>query len=128
MSEAKKEYYKNHDGYWKGKKRPEMQGENHPFWIEDRSQLKKQDRRNDSAYKAWRKKVFEKDNYQCKINNEDCSGNIEAHYILSWSTHPELRYSVNNGITLCHAHHPQVRAKEKRLIPLFEILVSVSRD
>lgn len=101
-------------------------GLNHWNYLEDRSLLKKQDRRNDSLYKDWRKNVWLRDNFRCKIANPDCSGRIEAHHILSWSEYPELRYQINNGITLCHAHHPRKRAEEKRLIPTFQELVSVS--
>jgi hypothetical protein len=85
-------------------------------------------KRNDSAYKYWRKNVYERDGFKCKIKNKDCKGIIEAHHILGWSDHPELRYKINNGITLCHAHHPRKRAEEKRLIPVLQILVSVSKD
>jgi hypothetical protein len=96
-------------------------------WIKDRTQLKKKQERNDSAYQVWRIQVYKRDNYKCKVMNEDCEGRIEAHHILGWSNFPELRYKVNNGITLCHAHHPKKRAEEKRLIPYFQGLVSVSK-
>jgi hypothetical protein len=72
------------------------------------------------------KKVYERDSWKCKINNKNCCGRIEVHHILSWFDYPELRYNINNGITLCHAHHPERRAEEKRLIPKFKELVSVS--
>ena len=49
----------------------------------------------------------------------------EAHHILAWRSYPELRYEINNGITLCHAHHPRGEAKEKRLVPRLQGLVSV---
>lgn len=62
-----------------------------------------------------------------KINNKDCEGKLEAHHILSWKDYPELRYDINNGITLCHAHHPKKRAEEKRLSPYFMELVSASK-
>jgi hypothetical protein len=44
-------------------------------------------------------------------------------HILGWSEFPELRYQVNNGITLCQAHHPLKRAKEKQMIPIFQEFV-----
>ncbi len=100
--------------------------ENHPNWISDRGKLAKKQERNDSAYREWRKQVWLRDNFKCKIANPDCSGKITAHHILGWASYPELRYEVNNGITLCHAHHPRKRAEEKRLIPTFQELVSVS--
>ena len=94
--------------------------------IEEWMGFKEKQERNDPAYRQWRLMVFKRDGYKCKMNNKDCSGKIEAHHILGWSEYPELRYKINNGITLCHAHHPMGRAKEKRLIPFFQGLVSVS--
>ena len=105
-------------------------GPEHHSWKIDRSELQRYgddnlDRRS-SAYRDWRLTVYKRDNFKCKINNQDCSGKIQAHHILSWKDYPELRYETNNGITLCHAHHPRRRAEEKRLIPVFSELVSVS--
>lgn len=110
----------------------EFRGEKHPRWVFDRNKLQKygndnQDRRS-SAYRYWRQQVWLRDNFACKIANPDCSGRIEAHHILSYREHPELRYEINNGITLCHFHHPRVREEEKRLSPYFQELVSVSKE
>lgn len=98
-------------------------GENHPRWIMDRNRLKKHDRRGDSAYCEWRRQVWLRDNFTCKIDNPDCSGRLEAHHILRWSKFPELRYEVNNGITLCASHHPRKIKDEERLSPYFQELV-----
>lgn len=102
-------------------------GERSPRWIEDRTKLKI-DRKKayDTKYKYWMLEVKKRDNFKCKIDNLDCAGKIEAHHILSWREYTELRYSLNNGITLCQAHHPKKRAEEKRLIPIFKELVPVS--
>jgi hypothetical protein len=78
-------------------------------------------------YKEWRMNVFFRDNFKCRINNQDCKGQLQAHHILRWVDYPELRYEVNNGIALCIAHHPRKRAEEKRLSPYFMELVSVSK-
>jgi hypothetical protein len=94
-------------------------GANNYHWIMDRTQLVRKQERNDSAYYAWRLEVWRRDSFKCKINNQDCSGKIIAHHILGWSEFPELRYEVNNGITLCHAHHPLKRVEEKQSIPFF---------
>lgn len=102
--------------------------DNKPWnYIEDRTKIAKRQERNDTAYKDWRISVYKRDSFKCKINNKDCDGRIEAHHILGWSEYPELRYMSNNGITLCHAHHPKKRAEEKRLIQTFTELVSVSK-
>jgi len=115
----------------KGTKHPQFSGENHPNWLKDRTKLKKfddtnKDRRS-SAYANWRREVWKRDNFKCRIDNKDCNGQLQAHHILGYTDYPELRYEINNGITLCLAHHPLKRAEEKRLSPFFQDLVSVSK-
>lgn len=100
-----------------------MKGENNPKWIIDRGLVKQQDKRISPIYKQWRYQIFKRDRHICKINNEDCSGALEAHHILSWKDYPELRYEINNGITLCHYHHPKTRDGEIKLIQTFQGLV-----
>ena len=108
-------------------KRPYMSGENHPLWIKDRTKLKTARKQAyDVKYKNWMLEVKRRDGWKCKINNKDCKGQLEAHHILAWRNYPELRYDVNNGITLCQAHHPRCRAEEKRLVAAFKQLVTVS--
>lgn len=106
-----------------GIKMPQISGKNHHKWIMDRSKLVKRQERNDVAYKEWRKKVWLRDNFKCKIANPDCSGRIEAHHILSWKDFPDLRYSINNGITLCHKHHPKKRIEEINLSSYFQKII-----
>ena|SRR3990167_1431982 len=105
-------------------------GEKHYLWIKDRSQLKTDERKKgyDSRYKCWMREVKNRDNWKCKILNKDCKGRLEAHHILNWQDFPELRYEINNGITLCVAHHPRSRAKENELSPYFKELVAVSKE
>lgn len=104
-----------------------IRGERHPRWVKDRSKLKRsgdahRDRRS-SAYVTWRRQVWKRDGFACRINDSECSGRIEAHHILGYTEHPKLRYEVNNGITLCHFHHPRKRKDEMRLAPLYQELV-----
>ena len=103
-------------------------GESNWRWMSDRSQLAKADEhRNDTSHREWSRNVKNRDGWKCRIANADCDGRLESHHILSYKEHPELRYEVNNGITLCHAHHPRGRAEEKRLSPYFQDLVSVTK-
>lgn len=74
-------------------------------------------------YKIWRKSVFERDNYTCKLKSLECISKIEAHHIYRWADYPELRYIINNGITLCKFHHPLKKSEEKRMIPIFQELL-----
>lgn len=102
-------------------------GKKHWRYIGDRTKLSrvsKQGERRTSAYSEWRRQVWLRDNHKCKIANPDCDGRIEAHHILSWRDYPELRYITNNGITLCHAHHPLKRKDEAKLSPYFQSLVA----
>lgn len=109
----------------KGKSTPWNKGKKSYNWIEDRTKLKTARKQAyDVKYKYWMLKVKKRDNWTCKINNKDCNGRLEAHHILSWKDYPELRYNINNGITLCLAHHPKKRAEEKLLIPTFQELIS----
>jgi len=103
--------------------------EKHYRWNPNRDLVKKnKDGRNDCFYKDWRKKVWLRDKFSCKIDNPECSGKIVAHHIKRWADYPELRYQLNNGITLCHAHHPRKVAEEKRLEDFFKSIVSVSKE
>jgi len=103
-------------------------GEKHQRWIADRTQIKDYwtERRDNPEYKQWRKKVYMRDGYKCKINNAECNGKIEAHHILRWRDFVELRYEESNGITLCHFHHPKQRILEDRLIPAFRELLTLT--
>lgn len=113
----------------KGIPRPDLKGENNHMWIKDRNKLKiDREKAYDTKYKYWMLEVKKRDNWKCKLLNKECFGKLEAHHILSWKEYQELRYDINNGITLCHAHHPRKRAEEKRLIPIFQELVSVLKE
>jgi len=121
--------------YWLGKKRgtfsletrikmgESRRGSKSVNWIKDRTKLKTQGDRRSYAYSNWRKEVWKRDNFTCRIKNNDCKGRIEAHHILGYAEYPELRYQINNGITVCHFHHPRKVVDEKKLIPTFRELV-----
>lgn len=105
---------------------PKLQGKNHWRWIEDRSKIIKRTKMDMKMFEyiQWRKEVFMRDNFKCKISDADCNGQLEAHHILPWRDYPKLHYQVNNGITLCHFHHPRKRQEEIRLSPYFQELIS----
>lgn len=100
-------------------------GEKHWHWKEDRTQLIKSEKKHlDGHYREWMLGVKRRDNFKCKIKNRDCNGPLESHHILDWKEYLELRYVINNGITLCHAHHPRGRENEAKLSPFFQKLVA----
>lgn len=109
----------------KGVPMPQIAGENHYRWIKDRSSVKLGDRfLNDPLQKQWRKEVKSRDGWVCRIADVNCDGRLEAHHILPWSKFPELRYKVNNGITLCRFHHPRKMDDVMKLSPFFNELVT----
>ena len=60
--------------------------------------------RHCGEYKAWRKKVFERDRYTC----QKCGvrgGRLRAHHKKAFSKYPALRFAVSNGITYCESCH-----------------------
>ena len=102
-----------------------LAGNKHPRWIDDRSKVKIGDRvLNDPLQKQWCKGVKNRDTWKCRIADNNCDGKLEAHHILPWSKFPELRYQINNGITLCHFHHPRKMDDVIKLSPYFQELVA----
>ena len=60
----------------------------------------------DYRYREWRTQVFSRDDYTCRGCGSR-GGVLQADHIKPWSTHPELRYELTNGRTLCVSCHKQ---------------------
>lgn len=99
-------------------------GEKHYRWNPDRQKILSSKRMNSTYDKEWTKNVYKRDSFICQTSNENCSGRIEAHHILGWVKYPDLRHIINNGITLCHTHHPRKKEDERKLIPFFQKMVA----
>lgn len=74
-------------------------------------------------YKNWMLTVKKRDGWKCRIADVNCDGRLEAHHILNWIDYPELRYEINNGITLCQKHHPRGRVKESSMVNYFTQII-----
>lgn len=59
--------------------------------------------RNSTTNIEWRLSVIKRDNHQCR----QCGAlnGLVAHHIVPWNDSVELRFDINNGLTLCHRCH-----------------------
>lgn len=84
-------------------KPPHFSGKEHWNWRGGITKIQVKIR-NSSAYKFWRKAVFERDKYTCQICGI-IGGSLHADHIKPFSLFPELRLDVKNGRTLCIPCH-----------------------
>src|SRR5882724_1260296 len=80
-----------------GQKR--LYGKAHPLYKEDSRRKSRRGRHG-----AWARAVISRDNATC----QRCGAQhieLHAHHILPFSQHPEKRWDLDNGVTLCHACH-----------------------
>lgn len=74
-------------------------GENHPNYKEDARR-----KNRGGSHKKWRDSVISRDNASCQhcgINGVE----MHAHHIKSYADNPDLRFDVDNGVTLCFNCH-----------------------
>ncbi len=89
-------------------------GPSGPCWKHTLTEADRQKDRNlVPGYSDWRKAVYERDDYTCRICNKK-GGRLNAHHVYSYNTHPELRMSVDNGICLCKQCHAEFHSYFKR--------------
>jgi len=77
-------------------------GEKHPNWkggVTPKMRLL----RHSIEYRLWRESVFARDHWNC----QNCGkiSNLHAHHIKSFTYYPELRFAIDNGLTLCRECH-----------------------
>lgn len=89
-------------GYWAGKKRPEITGENHYKWAGGRKHGDRVRFRDEMQ-----KKVFERDDYTCQLCGNR-GGQLQVDHIQSWAEYVELRFNIENCRTLCMSCHYKV--------------------
>ena len=87
--------------------------EKHPRWEGGDPRTSEGQRlRNTREYREWRKSVLERDGHSC----QHCNANEElhAHHIKSFIRYPDVRFDIDNGITLCCTCHEKVHGRELR--------------
>lgn len=77
----------------------------------------------DPAYTEFRKEVLKRDCRCCQWPKCGATRRLHVHHIRTWSEHPNLRYIVSNGITLCKTHHDSIWGKEEQHERLFASIV-----
>lgn len=60
--------------------------------------------RNGIEFRLWREAVFARDNWTCQ-KCEVRGIKLHPHHILNFAQYPELRFAIDNGITLCGDCH-----------------------
>jgi len=87
-------------------RRGNFTGERNPNW---RGGKGPKDQKERCSYKSkeWSKAVRERDKHactQCGVTGVK----LHAHHIKPWKHHPELRYDVENGLTVCQPCHQEL--------------------
>ena len=93
------------------------QRDNHYLWTGGQD-----DRMNPDGI-AWRKAVLQRDKYHCRICH--ARRHLEVHHIYPFGTHPERRWELANGITLCHSCHTGFRHLEMEYVEILRFMASI---
>jgi len=69
--------------------------------------------RNSIQFSLWREAVFARDNWTCQKTKKR-GVKLHAHHIQNFAQCPELRFAIDNGITLSEDSHNQFHKKYGR--------------
>lgn len=82
-------------------------------------------RRNSNRIRLWRKEVWHRDHGRCQMpgcpNPE--TKDIQAHHIVPFIESEEVRFEIQNGITLCRFCHQSIKTREGEYEQLFQRLI-----
>ena len=84
-------------------------GELNPQWkggvtSENRKQRKSKE------YEDWRNAIFERDNWICQKTGKR-GGILHPHHLNNFADNPELRFDIDNGVTLSEKAHKEFHKK-----------------
>lgn len=66
--------------------------------------------RSSIDYRLWKYAVFARDNFTCQKTGIR-GGDLVAHHIQNFAQYPELRFAIDNGITLSEKAHREFHRK-----------------
>ena len=94
---------------YKSKSSMAKMGSNNPMWDPDKTDEEREREKNHSrrfpGYKDFRRKVYERDNFTCKICGDNKGNNLVVHHINGFKWDVRNRMEVDNGVTLCTLCH-----------------------
>lgn len=94
---------------YKSKQSIAKMGSNNPMWdpnkTDEERRREKTHSRRFPGYKDFRLKVYERDNFTCKICGDSKGNNLVVHHINGFKWDVKNRMEVDNGVTLCTLCH-----------------------
>ena len=103
----------------KGVPLPHRRGSNSHLWKGGISSENLRIRQS-LEYRVWRDAIFKRDSHTCTKcgarNGEGKTITLNAHHVKAFSEFPELRFSLDNGVTLCVPCHKEVDVWAARLL------------
>ena len=85
-----------------------QKGSAHPSWRDGSTSMRSKQSKS-PEYLFFRRAVLERDNFTCQYcsarNGNGSTVHLQVHHVQSYAGHPELRFSLDNGITLCRPCH-----------------------
>lgn len=78
-------------------------------WQKEWYSHQRESDRKSKQYRQWRKNVLQRDNFTCVFCGA-YNKKLEAHHIKDFKNHSELRFTEDNGITLCDICHRKLHS------------------
>ena len=82
-------------------------GENNGSWKGGATPENKRIR-NSIEFRLWREAIFARDNWTCQ-KCKTRGGKLHPHHIKAFADYPEIRFALDNGITLCKDCHKKTK-------------------
>lgn len=91
-----------------------MRGASNPNWKGGVNAVENNRRMWDAEVGQWRRRVFARDRHTCQRCglSPKTRNTLRAHHIATWADHPDRRFDIDNGTTLCRTCHDWVHSKD----------------